>query len=292
MDVAARLCQGAVDTHIHCLPDIIPRKMDAIDVAKEAKQAGMKGVVLKSHYTITANLASLVQKVVSGIDVWGGIALNNPVGGINPLAVKAAVRLGAKVVWMPTLSAENHARSIATSQVGPFLRNLGGEELGEGIRIINERGSISPTLCEVLEEIARANIILATGHLSVREIKILVQEATKLGVRKILVNHPELDIINMSLEDQLGLAEKGVYFERCFFVTTCLGQRMNPARIAEAIRRVGPESSILATDFGQVENPSPVEGFKTFIRSMLRQGVAEEEVDLMVRINPGELISP
>ncbi|TES87116.1 hypothetical protein E3J95_00210 [Candidatus Aerophobetes bacterium] len=119
----------------------------------------------------------------------------------------------------------------------------------------------------------------------------LVQEAIELWVNKILVNNPELDIINMSLEDQVGLAEKGVYFERCFFVTTCLGQRMSPARIAEAIGRVGPESTILATDLGQADNPSPVEGFKSFIRSMLKEGITEKEIDLMVRVNPGELVS-
>lgn len=290
MDLAAKLCRGAIDTHIHFLPDIIPRKMDAIELAREAKQAGMRGIILKSHYTLTADLAFLVEKVIPGIDVWGGIALNTPVGGINPVAVKTAIGLGAKIVWMPTISAQNHRRKLATSKVGPLLKSLGGEELGEGIRIRDEGGNISSELGEVLKEIARANIILATGHLSVQEIKILVEEAIKLGVRKILVNHPELDIINMSLDDQLVLAKKGVYFERCFFVTTSLGQRMNPARIAEAIRRVGAESTILATDFGQADNPSPVKGLKSYVRSMLKEGITEKEINLMVRVNPCELL--
>lgn len=291
MDLAAELCRGAIDTHIHSLPDIIPRKMDAIDVAKEAKQAGMRGIVLKSHHTLTANLAFLVKKAVPGVDVWGGIALNSPVGGINLAAVQAAIGFGARIVWMPTISAQNHRKKLNSSKVGPLLRSLEGEKPGKDVRIIDEKGKISSVLKEVFKEIAHASIILATGHLSVKEIKILVQEAIELGVKKILVNHPELDIINMSLEDQVGLAEKGVYFERCFFVTTYLGQRMSPARIAEAIRRVGPESTILATDLGQADNPSPVEGFKSFIRSMLRQGITEKEIDLMVRVNPGELMN-
>lgn len=75
-------------------------------------------------------------------------------------------------------------------------------------------------------------------------------------------------------------------------VTTSLGQRMNPARIAEAIRRVGPESTILATDFGQADNPSPVKGLKSYVRSMLKEGITEKEINLMVRVNPHKLLNP
>ncbi len=89
---------------------------------------------------------------------------------------------------MPTISAQNHRKKLSSSKVGPLLRSLEGKRPGKDVRIIDEKGKISSVLKEVFEEIAHAGIILATGHLSVNEIKMLVQEAISLGVEKILVN--------------------------------------------------------------------------------------------------------
>jgi len=189
------------------------------------------------------------------------------------------------------MDGKKYRKYMETSQTAPLLKIIDRERSGEDIQIATEKEKIVSPFIEVLREITMANIILGTGHVSVQEIKKLVEEAKKIGIKKILVNHPELNIINMFLKDQIDLAKKGVYFERCFFVATPLGQRMDPAKIAEAIRTVGPESTILATDLGQVDNPSPVEGLQSYIRSILKRGITKEEIEIMVRVNPLRLIN-
>src|ERR1044071_2387033 len=87
---------GVIDIHAHCDPDSTPRSIDAIDLARLARERGMRGLVLKSHYEPTASLAYVARKVVPGLEVFGGIDLNRSVGGVNAAAVErmAAVKGG------------------------------------------------------------------------------------------------------------------------------------------------------------------------------------------------------
>src|SRR5947207_12917023 len=105
----AQTLNGAIDMHAHADPDGVPRKLDAIDAAKLAKERGMRAIVLKNHYEPTASLAYIVRKEVPGIEVFGGIDLNRTVGGINPAAVERMTMVKGgwgRVVWMPTFDAE------------------------------------------------------------------------------------------------------------------------------------------------------------------------------------------
>ena len=104
---ARALLQGAVDTHVHSSPDLVARKLDDFELVRQAKERGMAGLVLKNHFFTTALRAQLVAAQIPGIAVVGSIVLNQPQGGINPWAVEAACRGGAKVVWMPTAHSEN-----------------------------------------------------------------------------------------------------------------------------------------------------------------------------------------
>src|ERR1022692_4081760 len=104
---------GVIDIHVHSDPDSLPRKIDAIDLARLAKKRSMRALVLKNHYESTASLAYLVRKEVPGIEVFGGIDLNLAVGGVNPAAVEHMTKVKGglgKVVWMPTFDAENQVR--------------------------------------------------------------------------------------------------------------------------------------------------------------------------------------
>src|SRR5687767_12288733 len=153
----ARVLRGAIDIHVHNLPDDRPRSIDAIDVAKLASSRGMRAIVLKNHYESTAGLVYLVRKVVPGVEVFGGIDLNLTVGGINPAAVEHMTRVTGgwgRFVWMPTFDAENQVRYSKQSR--PFVS-------------VSKGGELLPAVKEVVGLIAKHNLVLATGHSSAAE---------------------------------------------------------------------------------------------------------------------------
>lgn len=280
---AESLVQGAIETHVHSAPDIVPRRINDFDLAAHAKEAGMRAVVLKSHHTQTADRAQLVRHVVSGIDVFGGIALNYPAGGLNYQAVEMALGFGAKVVWMPTYTAANHVAHMAKGPGHEALTALGSSP-DAGIRAVLDDGSLAPALEPILKLIAERGATLATGHLSWQESRVLVPAAKRLGVERILITHPELDLVDMPLEVQKELAGLGgVYFERCFIITT-MGD--SAQRLIEGIRAVGPETTVMATDFGQLKNPTPVDGMRQYVQAMLDGGLTPDEIQLMLHHNP------
>jgi len=266
--------KGAIDLHFHAGPDIRERKLTYLEAAMQAKEAGMRAILIKSHSTITADIASLIQPLAKDILVFGGIALNFPVGGLNPVAVETALKLGAKQIWMPTLSAANQYR---------FERKRGG------ITIFGRTGNLRKEAIEILEILSGHDVILSTGHLSQDEIIALVREAIKTKIKKILVTHPDHFFIQMPLKMQKDLAAKGVFFDRCFPTPTTSPLTME--QMAKRIKEVGVASSILTSDFGQPQNPFPVEGLKIYIRQFIQLGFSVQEIDQMVRINPSRLLN-
>lgn len=267
---------GVIDLHIHTAPDVQPRRLDDLALAREAAAAGMRAVLLKSHHTLTADRATLAEGQVESIRVFGGLALNEAVGGLNPAAVEAALAMGAKEIWLPTLSAANHLQVTGSSK--------------KGITILDEADALRPVVFEILALVAQGDIILGTGHLSVREIERLIPAARAAGVKRILVTHPELAIVNMPISLQHVLAGQGVFFERCLFSTLYPPQPIPLTTIAASIRQVGPETTVIATDFGQVESPSPIAGMRHYIKEMLALGISQTEIDRMTRVNPAELL--
>jgi hypothetical protein len=264
---------GVIDTHVHSGPDVVPRRLDDLELGREAARRGMRAIVLKSHHTPTADRAYLVEKSEPGLRVFGAIVLNRPMGGLNPLAVETALRMGAAVVWMPTFSA----------QAEP-------DPLGPPISIL-EDGHVSGSVCEILRLIAEADAVLATGHASPSEIAGLVPEARAAGVRKIVVTHPEHPPVRMTPLAQEELrAAFGVKFERCLITTTIGGGTMPLRTLADRIRRVGVESTVMATDFGQPSNPTPPDGMAAFIGGLLDLGFDGRDIDRMCRENPAELL--
>jgi len=268
--------EGVVDLHIHTAPDIRPRLRDDIELAQEAAEAGMRAVLFKSHHTLTADRAAIAEKHAGGVRVCGGLVLNYAVGGLNPAAVEAALAFGAREIWMPTLDAANHRQAKGTGD--------------GGISILDEKGLILPKVLEILRLIAEQDVILGTGHLSVREIKPLVKAAREAYVKRIVITHPELAIVNMPVAVQQELAGPDVFFERCLVVTTPGEGGLPLSAIATAVRQIGPETTVMATDFGQAENPSPVEGMRRYIKEMLDLGFDQNEVERMTCVNPAGLL--
>lgn len=283
---AAEILSGAIDLHVHSAPDLRPRKGDDFEIARQASEAGMNAVVLKSHVEPTASRAQLTQKLFPKVRVFGGIALNYSCGGLNPLAVEVAAAMGAKIVWMPTISAANNVSHAGIEKSRAGLAMAGGRP---GITITDDRGMLVPEVSAILETIRRNGLILATGHLSRSEVKLLVREARKAGVDKILVNHPELEITRLSQADQKELAASGAYMERCFVVTK-MPSPVAISEIASAIREVGPQYTVMSTDFGQTNNAWPAEGMLEYIESLLTHGISRREIELMVKSNPAALL--
>jgi Family of unknown function (DUF6282) len=287
---ARGLLHGAFDTHIHVGPDVVERKIDDVTLARRFAELGMAGFVLKSHYTSTAERASVVRAAVPGIEALGAISLNRAVGGVNPLAVEIAAREGARIVWMPTVDAvnESHERDAPPGAKVPVWVRLQLELREQGLEIepvpvVDDSGAILPETREVLAMIARHGMVLATGHLGRDEIFTVVDAALEEGVAEIVVTHPEFPSQDLSQRDQRALAERGALLERCF-TTPHTGKIPWEAWI-ENISAAGAEHSVLSTDLGQVFNPPVQDGMALMVDRLLAVGFNEEEVHVMAVVN-------
>jgi hypothetical protein len=260
---------GVIDTHVHAGPDVRPRKTTAYELACAARAAGLRAIVLKNHHCSTVPLAAALSEALPGIRVLGGLVLNHAVGGFNLEAVDAALRMGAAQIWMPTLSAENECAYRGHP--------------GAGLQALDELGRPRPELVAIVRRIARSGAVLGTGHLSACETAAVVALAREEGVRTILVTHPEIDFIAMDPEVQCALRGPGLFFERCFCRT---GFRRDWAGLAADIRRVGVESTVLATDLGQPDNPHPVEGLEIIAARLAEQGISTDLLRRMMVENP------
>lgn len=264
---------GLVDLHIHSAPDVRPRLLDDLEVAAQAAQAGMGAVVLKSHVTGTADRAAIAEKVVGGVRVLGSLVLNHAVGGLNPTAVEAALKLGARVIWMPTISA----------------REIDGRPGTLTIWDENMKGKLSRRTREVIDLVAAADAALGTGHLGVPEVVAVVKAAREAGVRKLMVTHPDSFLVNVPLAVQQELAAQGVYFERCYENVLPPSPSLSLEEMARRIRAVGVERTVLSTDLGQPGRPTPVEGLRQFIAALAAQGFTSAELQLMAGALPAML---
>jgi len=270
--------RGVVDLHVHSDPDSVPRSIDAIDAAKLAASRGMRGLLLKNHYEPTASLAYLVRKMVPGIEVFGGIALNRTVGGINAAAVErmTLVKGGwGRVVWMPTFDAENQVR--VSKENRPFVS-------------VSRDGALLPGVLEVLDLIAKKNLVLATGHLSPDEILMLMREARRRKIDRIIVTHAMLTPVLMTVEQMRQAASMDGKIEFVYNALIGPNKMFEPADYVKAIRAVGPENCVLSSDLGQAGNPLHPDGFEAFLKRLSEAGLSARDLDTMSKTNPAKLL--
>jgi hypothetical protein len=277
-DDEARLLAGTIDIHVHSDPDSRTRSIDAIDVAKLARAKGMRGIVLKNHDDPTGGLAYIVRKEVPGLEVFGGVALNLAVGGINPVAVQHMTEISGgwgRIVWMPTYDAENHVRTGNENR--PFVS-------------VSRNGELLPEVKQVIGLIAKNGLVLATGHSSPVEGLMLVREGRRQGVQHMVVTHATFTPVFMNVDQMKEAAREGAFIE---FAGGSIGGAGGAARMdsfADAIRKVGPDFCILSTDLGQRGNPPPPDGFGALLLAMRDRGFTEVEVDRMAKQNPAKLL--
>jgi hypothetical protein len=289
------LLEGAIDTHIHSAPDVLPRKFNDLELAQRFKARRMAGFVLKSHYICTADRATLVNAIVPEIQAFGAIALNNSVGGLNPLALDIAGRLGTKVVFLPSVDNANELENVQGQRDEsklPYWMSIAREMRAMGIAgswlSVTEDGTVTPAARQCLEIVAKHDMVLATSHIRPSEVTPVVNAAKEAGVKRIVITHPEFPTTLLSIAHQQELARLGVFFERCF--TTPNTGKVAWETVFANIREVGPETTILATDLGQSNAPYPDEGLGMFAAKLLDNGFSEAEVQIMVRDNAAQLL--
>jgi hypothetical protein len=288
---ARTLLRGAFDTHVHIAPDVVPRRIDDLTLARRFAELGLGGFQLKSHYTSTAERAAVVRAAVPGVEVLGAIALNRAVGGMNPVAVEIAAREGARTVWLPTVDSVNEsgeetqfptgARIPVWMELQRELRAVGVEI--EPVPVVEADGAVLPETLAVLRAIARHGLVLATGHLSRDEIFVVVDAALEAGVRDVVVTHPDFPSQSLSIDDQAALAARGALLERCF--TTPHTGKVAWESTYDAIRATGAEHSVLSTDLGQTANPPVEDGLGLMADRLLAAGFDDEEVHTMAVVN-------
>lgn len=271
----AQTLAGAIDFHAHADPDGTARKLDVIDLAKAAKAAGMRAIVIKNHYEPTASLAYVVRKEVPGIDVFGGISLDLTVGGVNPAAVEWMTKIRGgygKVIWLPTFDSESQVRlERANRPFAPVMRD----------------GKILPEVLRVIALAAQHDLVLETGHSAPRESLQIIVEAKRQGVRHIVVTHAMTSPGgSMTLVQMQEAARLGALLELVYSPMTDEQLRKE----ADAIRMIGASSFILSSDLGQPQNPLHTDGLLAMYQGLMRNGISAADIDIMARRNPARLL--
>jgi hypothetical protein len=257
----AQTLEGAIDMHAHAAPDGTPRKLDVLELARTAKAAGMRAIVIKNHYEPTASLAYVVRKAVPGIEVFGGISLDPKVeGGYG------------KVVWLPTFDSESQVK--LTGDKRPFAS-------------VTRDGRILPEVVAVIGLAAKHDLVLETGHSAPQESLLIIAEAKRQGVKHVLVTHAMASPGgSMTLDQMREAAKQGALLELVHSPIT--DEQLT--REAEAIRAIGAASFVLSSDLGQPPNPLHTDGLLALYKGLMAHGVSAADIDVMSRKNPARLL--
>jgi Family of unknown function (DUF6282) len=292
-DRAARILEGAVDLHVHPAPSPLPRRIDAADAARLAAEAGFRAIVVKSHHhsTVTDVLALEAEGTIpTDVRVFGGIALNGPVGGLNPRAVDLALKLGGRVVWFPTIASPQHIRHHAEHPDLKFPKLAVQLKPEKPIEIL-ANGRVKDEVYEILESIKDADAVLASGHLAPDRITALFEAAREVGVSRLLVNHPNF-VVEATYDDARRWVALGAYVEHslCMYDDESSFYHWDVDTLVGWIEAVGPERSTLGSDLGQMGNPLPTDSFRKIVAKLLDRGLGEDDIRTMVARNPAELL--
>ena len=288
---AEALLKGAYDLHVHCAPDVVERKLADEDMAERAISRGMKGFAIKSHYVPTADRAASLRKRYPGLNAVGTLTLNTSVGGINPMAVETAARLGAKIIWFPTMDS-SYEQGYMIENMPHFvdmqvrLRKRGIPVAPVGV--LDENGKLIEEARQVLDLAAHHNLAVGTGHLSHPETFALAEAAREAGARRLVITHADWEATYYSAEDQLRLVKLGATIEHCF--TAPDEGHIAYAEVFDQVRRVGVANVLLSSDLGKKSNVYPDEGLVKFTEMFLQNGFTEQELHVMLAENPARLV--
>jgi uncharacterized protein DUF6282 len=287
------LLAGAIDLHCHSGPAVMPRILDHHDALVDAAAAGFKAVVYKDHYYPGMAHAAILEKLFykdTGVRLFSGIVLNNAMGGWNPHAVDHAIKLGAKIVWLPTVSAANHIAHVETGKTKSFPKTA--QKMLDAIPLsaVDDKDRLLDPVKQILDLIAEGDIILAGGHLPVAEQHLVFAEAKARGVKKMLVNHPTY-MVGAADTDIRDLAAAGVAMEHsiCMFVEG-RSKRYSGDDLKHLIDTAGVGRTILSSDLGLTGCVRPVEGFRLIVEMLLDLQVSEADIRRLVSSNAAAML--
>lgn len=284
------LLVGAIDLHCHSGPSVMPREIDHIEALREASQAQLRAVLFKDHYYSVTPVVRLLEKHYAdlGITMLSGVPLNNTTGGLNRYAVEHGLQLGANIVWMPTFSAGNHIRHDHRHRSLPTTQEMLQPQM---LTVVDDMGRIKDEVKFILDQIAGADAVLSAGHLHISEIWPLFEEAKARGVNRRLVQHPTF-VIDANLRDIGELVADGAFIEHsiCMFVEDSRFRFFDPETLDGLIKAGTVEQTILGSDLGQINNPSPVEGFRSVIRICIDLGYDDSQIRAMISGNAARLM--
>ena len=252
-DRVEALLKGAFDFRIHAGPEPDgERRTDYLEAGRDAYEAEMAGFVLMKHRQPTALAAYALNRMYPGFHAVGSIVLNTSVGGLNPDAVEASAKLGAKVVWMPTQDAGT-------------------------VKLLD-----APDDVEAVLQIAKSyGIAVASTHATFADTEMLVRLAGSVGLERLVVTNPAA---RFGAGEASQLLSHDLYVELPF-----LSYYPGPEagdRLRSDIDKIGADRCIVSTDFGQWKNPPPAEGMRMAIAALLAAGMREADIATVVRRNP------
>jgi len=285
-----KVLNGAVDLHCHSGPSPFPRRLNHVEAAYDGARIGMRAILVKSHHhnTVMDLLAMSTWLKDAPTPVYGGIALNTEVGGINPSAVAMSLRMGGRCVWAPTTCSAPH---IKHHNHGGDFPSAGIDLLEHEVSIFDESGEVSKETEAVVDIIAETDTLLTGGHLDTESMKALFTVAQRKGVRRMLVQHPDF-IVGASERDIEELLRLGAYIEHeiAMYHPDVAGLGWPIEQLANWIRLVGPERTVISSDLGQKGNPLPVDGYIHIATALLEYGVPETDIRRMICDNPAFLL--
>lgn len=268
--------KGVIDMHVHSNPDIRHRAYDDFELMEAGIRVGARAIVIKTHQGTTVDRAylcnrhnELMHHGENDFTMFGSVTLNRQMGGINPAAVESGLKLGAKVIWLPTQSARNNLEKMKADPAN-------------AVEVVQD-GTIVPELKSIFQLIRDYDVVLGTGHISPEECFRVVEAARDAGVRKIVVTHPEWWMVGMSLEDQVRIVKDyDVLLEHCFAQPMGGGKyKSNMEMNLEAIEACGYRNVMVSTDGGQVENPNWEIALEQYMQYLSDHGITEEQLHYM-----------
>ena len=286
------LLVGAIDPHVHSGPSIAPRGIDHLELLRETSAAGFAAIVTKDHDYSGVMTAAMIEKHHPELKtkIFSRIVLNNVVGGFNPYAVEHTAAMGGKIVWFPTLAAENHLRWEKTSN---WVHPASTQKMrpAVGIPVLNPDKTVRDDVKEVIDVIAKNDMVLASGHLHISETWLVFEEAKRRGVNRIVLTHPE-DIVGASINDVAGIARMGAYVEHslCMFIEGSKFKTCESADLRKHVDAAGVDQTVLCSDLGQTGTIGPIEGIRRGIKLCMDLGYNDDQIRKMVSSNAARML--
>ena len=157
-----------------------------------------------------------------------------------------------------------------------------------GITVLNETGTLLPSVYEILETARKYNVPVGTGHLDIKESILLCKEGRAMG-NKMILTHPEWGRTAVPLQVQKELAETGVFIEKCWL--NIVEKDTTEEYLFHTIRELGCDHIFITTDTGKTTVVPPLNGYQDMLRRLLKDGFSDADIRTMSHTNPAFLIS-